>query len=632
MTRHPIDGHGFLSDTHTTALVAPDGGLDWFCTPCADGPSLFARVLDGDRGGSWRLRVEGGRVTGQRYEEGTLVLVTAWEGPEGAAEVVDLLAVDSPVDAGDDGGADGGAHDGGRLREDDAPDELDAQHLLLRLVRVVQGRVRMVTEVDARPDYARSAPDWRADGGAWVEGVSGVRLHSDVEHRLEDGVLRAEVELGEGEGATWSLGYDDDAPPCGSLARARELLGLTCRAWRAWGAGGVAYDGPGREAVARSALVLRALSFDETGALLAAPTTSLPEHLGGPRNWDYRYTWHRDASLHVLALGMLGHERMGRRYGRFLIERCVRPGERLRPMAGLRGEQSGEEHELEHLAGYAGSRPVRCGNEAFDQVQHDTYGHVLDAAHAHLRLTGGLEPGGWEALREVVDVACRDWSRPDHGLWEMRGAARHFVNSKVMTWVCLDRGIRMAEALHDASAPLDAWREARDAVHAEVLERGWDEDQGAFTMAYDEPALDASLLRIPLVGFLPGTDPRVVSTVDRIAEGLGEGPALVRRYDTDVVDDGVDGPEGAFLLSSFEMVSALVVTGRRALAEERFAWLLEHAGPLGLYAEQMDPDGTALGNYPQAFTHLGLIEAAVTLARDAAGEDLGPWSLRPSAR
>ncbi|HSJ20581.1 MAG TPA: glycoside hydrolase family 15 protein [Nocardioidaceae bacterium] len=607
MSAHPsIDDHGFLSDTHTMALVGPDGGVDWFCVPAADGPSVFARILDRSRGGTWRIWVEDGMVVDRSYEPETFVLVTRWRGPHGEAEVRDLLSIGGP---GEDG------------------EELEAHHVLLRMVHVTSGQVRIGVEVDARPDYARDAARWRADGETWVDETTGLVLRSSTPLSHDGDRLRGTVELGKGEETIWALAYERDAPHCSTLEAADDLLQQTRSAWRTWSSRGT-YEGPAPEAVVRSALVLRALSFDETGALLAAPTTSLPEVIGGERNWDYRFTWHRDASLHVLALYLLGHGGLGRRYGEFLIESCVRRTERLRPVAGLRGEQSGEEHNLEHLSGYADSPPVRYGNEAFEQVQHDTFGHVLDAAFTYRRLTGGLDHGHWVALRDVVDTACRDWAEPDHGLWEMRGPKRHYVNSKVLSWACIDRGIRLAEELGDTDAPVDRWRENREAVREDVLERGFDKSRGAFTMAYDSPALDASLLRIPLVGFLPGDDPRVLSTIDRIAEELGDGPALIKRYDTDQVDDGISGGEGAFLLSSFEMVTALVFAGRVDEAHRRFDWLLGHAGPLGLYSEQMDADGTALGNYPQAFTHLGLIEAAVALGRADDREGLQAWAER----
>jgi GH15 family glucan-1,4-alpha-glucosidase len=602
----PIDSHGFLSDTHTTALVTPDGAVDWLCVPCADAQSLFAAILDAQRGGAWTVRVDGGQVVEQAYEDETLVLRTRWEGPHGAADVFDLLAIADHAEHGD---------------------EFTAAHVLLRVVRATVGHLAVRTSVAARPDFARTPPRWRRDGAVWVEEATDVALASGVPLDLgSDGDLRGTHELAAGESVAFALAYDG-GDAAAALADADGLIESTCDAWRAWCTFDD-YTGPAREAVTRSAIVLRALSFDETGSLLAAATTSLPEELGGERNWDYRFTWHRDASLHVSALYMLGHATLGERYGNFLIECCVRGHDRLLPLAGLRGEQSAEEVVLDSLSGYAGSAPVRYGNEAFNQRQHDAYGHILDGAFVYRQLSGSFDRQHWDALRDVVDTVSRHWSEPDSGLWEVRGPRRHYVNSKLMSWVALDRGVRLAEDLDDDEAPLDEWRAARDDVRRDLLEHGYDADRGAFTMAYGSSALDASVLRIPLVGFLPGDDPRVVSTIERIAAELGEGPALIRRYDTAVVDDGVRGSEGAFLLASFEMVSALVFAGRVEEAQQRFDWLLSHAGPLGLYAEQMDASGRALGNYPQAFTHLALIEAAVNLARAGDGEALCAWALR----
>ncbi|WP_433531097.1 glycoside hydrolase family 15 protein [Micromonospora sp. CA-263727] len=328
--------------------------------------------------------------------------------------------------------------------------------------------------------------------------------------------------------------------------------------------------------------------------------------------------WHRDAALLLLALFRLGHAEEGRRYLHFLLSVCT--GDLLTPLIGIRGDTD-EERELPHLAGYAGSRPVRIGNEAAEQVQFDTYGHILDAALVYHELTGEQ----WALLRKHVDVMADRWHEPDHGVWEVRGPRRHYVNAKVMTWVCLDRGIRLAESLGDPTADIGRWRAARDAVHAEVLDRGFDPEVGSFVMRYGSTELDASLLRIPLVGFLPGDDPRMRSTIDRLREELEIGPGLLRRYRA---DDGLPGEEGAFLLCSFELVSALVLAGRRDEASKLFDQLRQYAGPLGLYSEQLAADGTALGNYPQAFTHLALIEAALNL--DGAGdrEALHAWAAR----
>ncbi|TCJ16832.1 glycoside hydrolase family 15 protein [Rubrobacter taiwanensis] len=604
----PISSYGFLSDTHTAALVGPDAAVEWFCVPRFDAPSIFARMLDRERGGAFELSVEGADRPAQRYLGDTLVLESRFEGRTGAAVAFDFLAVRRV-----------------------AGDELAAGHILVRLVRCESGSVRVRAGIDARPGYGAEEIEWqRRDRNLWRAADPELWVSSDAPLELEGSRLSAEAELREGEAAAFALGYAGEPPRSVDADAAGSLLEQTCRAWQEW-AGHCRYDGVAREAVVRSALVLRGLAFDETGALVAAPTTSLPEELGGERNWDYRFTWHRDASLLVLALFRLGYEEEGRRYMDFLLSQCTVRRDRLAPMAGIGGEPESEERTLDHLEGYASSRPVRTGNEAYEQVQLDTYGHVLDAAFVYRELTGDLAPEHWPVLQRLVDLVCERWREPDHGVWEIRVEKRQHTYSKMMAWVCLDRGIRLAEMLEDTEAPLERWRRAREEVYRDVLERGYDKERGAFTQVYGERPLDAAVLHAPLMGFLPGDDPRMISTIDRLIEELGAGEALLYRYDTTRVDDGVPGHEGAFLMCSFDLVSALVLAGRVEEARRRFEWLLEHASPLGLFSEELSPDGEALGNYPQAFTHLALIEAAMNL--DAAGnrEALHAWAAERSA-
>lgn len=607
----PIDSYAFLSDTHTAALLGPDGAVDWFCVPQFDGDAVFARLLDRRVGGAFHLEVAGDTTPGRRYLPETLVLESVYTPSEGSATVHDFLAV--------------------QRGEQDVP--IRADRLLVRRLRVDRGTVWVTARVAPRPDHGRLGVTWRSVDGGWQASGVPLRLVSDLPFEAEDGVLRVEAELTAGQAVAVGLSYADPTTPADiqvDATVAAELFDRTCHTWREW-CGRSDYRGVGRDAVLRSALILRGRAFNRSGALLAAPTTSLPEEIGGVRNWDYRYTWHRDAALLLLALFRLGHGDEGRRYLEFLLDTSSGPAERLTPMVGIRGTRI-DERVLEHLDGYAGSRPVRIGNEAFDQVQLDTYGHVLDAALAYQELTGDLRPDQWAELRRHVDTVAGRWREPDHGIWEIRGPCRDYVNSKVMSWVCLDRGIRLAELLDDGDAPVDHWRQSRDEVHADVLDRGFDAGLGSFVQAYESTALDASLLRIPLVGFLPGDDVRVVATVERIRQRLGVGPALVKRYDTDEVNDGLSGGEGAFLLCSFELVSALALSGRRDEAERVFHWLCRHAGPLGLFAEQMAADGTALGNYPQAFTHLALIEAALNLDAAEDREALHAWAERASSR
>ncbi|MET7836354.1 glycoside hydrolase family 15 protein [Micromonospora sediminicola] len=593
----PIDAYAFLSDTHTTALVAPDGAVEWLCVPDAAGDALLARLLDRDVGGRFTLTVAGAPMPRRRYLPDTLVLENRWSGPAGAAVGEDLLAV--------------------RPGAVDRP--IHAERVLVRRLRVTAGTLRVRAELTPRPGYGSRPVRWRRDGPGWHAEGTALRLRTDLPVTVEGGTLVAEAELRAGQSATLLLGYADRAP---DLADAEALGDRTCDTWRDWSAR-ADYRGFAADAVRHSALVLRGLSYDETGALLAAPTTSLPEEIGGVRNWDYRFTWHRDAALLLLALFRLGHAEEGRRYLRFLLGICARQ-EPLAPLVGIHGHPTAE-RELPHLSGYAGSAPVRVGNGAAAQTQFDTYGHVLDAALAYQQLTGELTGPQWGLLRRHVETMARRWREPDHGVWEIRGPCRHYVNSKVMTWVCLDRGIRLAGLLGDRDAPVDRWRRERDALHAEVVQRGYDERIGSFVLAYGSTELDASLLRMPLVGFLPGDDPRVVATVDRIRADLAVAPDLIRRYR---VDDGLPGTEGAFLLCSFELVSALVLAGRPGEAREIFDRLAGRAGPLGLHPEERAPDGTALGNHPQAFTHLALVEAALNL--DAAGDRdaLHAWAER----
>ncbi|WBB80384.1 glycoside hydrolase family 15 protein [Micromonospora sp. WMMD882] len=592
----PIDSYAFLSDTHTTALVGPDGSVEWLCVPEADGDAVLARLLDRDVGGGFALWVDGAPAPIRRYLPDTLVLESRWTGPDGTASGLDCLAV----------------------APGDSEQPLRAEQVLVRRVTAGHGTVRLHARLTPRPGYGARSARWERAGAGWRAVGTPLWFVTDLTVTVDGGALSAEGELSAGGSATLLLGYGAD--PAG--VDPDDLVERTCRTWRDW-ASRSTYDGFAADAVRHSALVLRGLSHDASGALLAAATTSLPETLGGVRNWDYRYTWHRDAALLLLALFRLGHGEEGRRYLRFLLDICAGQ-DLLAPLVGIHGHTD-TERELDHLAGYAGSAPVRVGNQAVEQVQFDTYGHILDAALAYQQLTGDLTGDQWRLLRRHVDTMADRWREPDHGVWEIRGPRRHYVNSKVMTWVCLDRGVQLAGLLADDSSPVRRWRAAADELRADILDRGYDERIGSFVLAYGSTELDASLLRIPLVGFLPGNDPRVVGTIERVRRRLSAGPGLVRRY---TVDDGLPGEEGAFLLCSFELVSALVLCGRQQDARVLFDQLMSYAGLLGLYAEQLAPDGVALGNYPQAFTHLALIEAALNLDLAGDRDALHAWAVR----
>lgn len=591
-----IDAYAFLSDTHTTALVGPDGAVEWLCVPDADGDAVLARLLDRDVGGCFTMSVAGAPAPARRYLPGTLVLESRWDCPDGTAVGLDCLAAGPGT-----------------------PEQpVRADRVLVRRVTAERGSVHVLARLEPRPDFGARPTRWRRVGTAWHADGTPLRFATDLPVTEDGAALVACGWVPAGETATLLLSYGADV----TRSEAGELVEGTCRTWRAW-ASRSGYTGFAADVVRHSALVLRGLSYDMTGALLAAATTSLPEGRGGVRNWDYRYTWHRDAALLLLALFRLGHAEEGRRYLHFLLDLCAGQ-ELLAPMAGIRGHIAAE-RELPYLSGYVNSTPVRVGNKAVEQIQFDTYGHILDAALVYQQLTGELTGDQWQLLRRHVDTMAGRWRELDHGVWEIRGARRHYVNSKVMTWVCLDRGIQLAELLGDQRAPVNEWRAARGELRADILDRGYDAHLGSFVLAYDSTDLDASLLRIPLVGFLPGDDPRVVGTIERIWRDLSAGPALIRRY---TIDDGLPGEEGAFLLCSFELVSALVLAGRHDDGRRLFDQLLASAGPLGLYSEQLATDGTALGNYPQAFTHLALIEAALNLDACDNRDALHAWAAR----
>ncbi|WP_308287263.1 glycoside hydrolase family 15 protein [Actinomadura parmotrematis] len=598
----PIGSYGFLSDCRTAALTAPDGAVEWMCAPRFDGPSVFNRILDRGLGGSFTLAVEGAGPPERAYTRDGLVLESRWRGRHGTAAAADFLAVRYD----DDGG----------IRPVGA---------LVRIVRCEQGEVTVRGRVAARPDHARRAPVWRARDEGLLEADAGLRL-TGLPRPAVGGHGDPEItaELAEGGTAVLILDY---AGAWTDPRAADDLLAGTLDAWRRWSARSDRYDGYAADRVRFSAIVLRGLIHSESGALIAAPTTSLPEWIGGERNWDYRYAWHRDAALALLVLMRLGHREEAARYLRFLLGSPAMDGDRLKPMLTLDGGTRVEEEILGHLSGYARSAPVRIGNKAFDQFQIDVYGQVLDAALVYQQVEGDLTREQLGRLFRVVDALVRVRHEPDDGLWEARTDGSRWTSSTMYAWVCLDRGVRLAELTGDDRPPLEEWRRARDDVHAELLREGWDEEQGAFVQAYGSTALDASLIRLPLLHVLPGPDPRVVSTLDRIDARLGDGP-LVHRYDTGETDDGLDGPEGAFLLCSFDMAAALVLAGRADEARDRFEALCARAGDLGLYAEEMDAGGAMLGNYPQAFTHLALIEAALNIDQAGDGEALHRWASR----
>ena len=609
----PIAEYAFLSDCETGALVAPDGSVEWLCLPRLDSPSVFGSILDPDAG---FFRLGPADVTvpvDRRYLPGTMVLETSWGTGSGWLVVRDALLV--------------GRWSAERPLEGDwrrAPADVSARRVLLRTLHCVHGEVEVELACEPRFDYGRKAARWRFGPGGYHElaadpsdGGSGprLRLASDLRVGVEHARASARSTLRAGERRFVALAWDSWLPR--SYDDAYRALVETTHFWQEWLDRGRFPDHPWRAVLQRTALTLRALAYQPTGALAAAATTSLPETIGGSRNWDYRYCWMRDASFALWALHSLGFDGEADDFFYFLGD-VLEHGD-VQVLYGLGGERELPERELPHLRGYGGSRPVRIGNGAYRQRQNDVWGALVDAVYLHVRGREHLPPDVWSRLVTVVEAALAGWREPDRGIWEVRGPERHFVSSKVMCWVAAERGVRLATFRGD-SARARRWHEAAKTIRAEVLRDGVSE-RGVFTQAFGSEELDASLLLIPLVRFLPADDERVRRTIAAIESELSDG-GFVRRYDPQRVDDGIGEPEGAFTVCSFWLVSALTEAGEIDRAGELCERLLAHAGPLGLYAEEIDPrSGRHLGNYPQALTHLALINAVLHVARADLGLD-----------
>jgi len=603
----PIADYGFLSDCEVTALVAPSGSIEWMCLPRMDGPSIFATMLD--RGaGSFRLGPADSTVpSGRRYLPGTMVLETTWGGPTGWAVVRDALVV-GPWRYGSDRSA----------SHERVPADHSAQRLLLRTVRCLSGSIDFVLECEPAFDYGRRRGIWRYRGSGYdqaevvVDDEPQLGLTSSLNIGFEGPRAIARRRLRAGDQAFCALSWADGQPPQ-TFEAAHSQLVDTAEFWHEWISRGQFPDHPWREFLQRSALTLKGLIYAPTGALLAAATSSLPETPGGGRNYDYRYTWLRDATFMLWGLFTLGLDREANDFFYFLSDLADSQPD-LQIMYGIGGEQDLTEHILDHLSGYDGAQPARIGNGAFDQRQHDVWGVVLDSVYLHTRSRDRLDERRWPMLKRQVEAAIKHWHEPDQGLWEVRGLAQHFTASKVMCWVAADRGARLADLRGD-TAHAREWRKAADEIHADVCARGTDE-RGVFCQHYDTTALDASVLLIPLVGFLPPDDPRVRATVLAIADELTE-DELVLRYRVGETDDGFSGEEGTFTICSFWLVSALTEIGEVARARALCEKLLAAASPLLLYAEEIDPHtGRHLGNFPQAFSHLALINAVMHLIRE----------------
>ena len=619
----PIADYAFLSDCENTCLVAPTGSIEWLCLPKPHDASVFGTVLD-RAAGSFRLAPADTAVpANRRYVPGTMVLATTWQTRTGWLAVRDFLAV----------GPWHRTSDRSMLHRR-TPGDFDAKHVLIRTATCLHGTVDLVLDCEPCFDYGRVDARWEYPGPAY-DGVvttnpqfTRLTLAGDLRMGIEGRAVRARHRLSQGESCYVTLSWADRPAPA-NRAEVDAYLTETSRFWRGWVDSGRFPDHPWREHLQRSALTLKGLTYASTGALLAAPTTSLPELVGGERNWDYRYTWVRDAAFTLWALHALGFDAEAEDFLAFLGDVLepeptttgTPPSERtLQVLYAVDGTTHLPETILDHLSGYAGSKPVRIGNSAYSQKQLDIYGAIVDCVYQHTRSRDSLSERAWKIVVQAVEGALRSWREPDQSIWETRGEARHFTFSKVMCWVAADRGARLA-ALRGEKERADRWWSAALEIHADVCEHGVD-DKGRFTQYYGSSELDASLLLLPLVRFLSPEDERLRSTVLGIADELTE-DGYVHRYRTDNTDDGVEGPEASFTVCSFWLVSSLVEIGEVGQARKLCERILGSASSLGLFGEELDPaTGRHLGNFPQALTHLSLVNAVLHVieAEQSAGE------------
>jgi GH15 family glucan-1,4-alpha-glucosidase len=595
----PIADHGLLSDSHGSALVTRAGSVDWLCFDRFDSAPVFCRLLD-DHAGHWSIApVDAADIT-RRYVEDTMVLATTFRTASGVVTLEDGYAVGDTVDA---------SHEvGGR-----------APGVLVRRVVCREGAVRLGLEYAPRPEYGLISPllhpvkgGLRARGGANVLMLSG-RVPLDIERST----ARAEFDLETGEQRTFALshGWSWGPPPTPlDEEEADRLLDETIRSWRTWSRAHEGYDGPWRDLVRHSGRVLQALTFRPTGAMVAAATTSLPEAIGGARNWDYRYAWVRDASFTLQALGRTACPAEAHHFFAWLAgatAESLHTGAELQIMFGIGGEHDLSERELPHLSGYRGSRPVRVGNGAWDQRQLDVYGELLDAAASFRDQFDELDEATLHFLADVADAAAERWRDDDEGIWEVRGGRKHFLYSKLMCWVAVDRAIGMAKVL-GAADRVERWRRVREEIRRAIFEQGWNDAAGAFTQSFGSADLDASALMMPIVGFIEPDDSRMLATIDAIDGRLTDDRGLVYRYRS---HDGLDGEEGTFLLCTFWLAQAQAMAGRLDDARATFERAAGYANDIGLLAEEVDSaTGELLGNFPQAFSHIGLVNAAGAIA------------------
>jgi GH15 family glucan-1,4-alpha-glucosidase len=595
----PIAEHGVVGDLHTVALVGSNGTIDWFCCPTFDSPSVFGAILDRERGGHFSIEpTDEGATSKQLYLPDTAVLITRFLSEDGVGEIEDFMPP----------------------RQDNG-----ARHCqrLVRQVNVVRGTVRFRVSIEPRFNYARATHAVEVDeqGARFRSPELDLALHTEVPLTPTARGVEAEFELDEGESVAFVLEHvpPGSAPMGCSTDEIQVLYEHTIAYWRRWLAQS-RYNGRWREMVNRSALTLKLLTYDPTGAIVAAPTASLPEQLGGGRNWDYRYTWIRDSAFSLSALLRLGFtgEALGfyQWLGRIWEETKDEGPGALKLMYGIDGRPDLPETELHHFEGYRGSAPVRIGNDAADQLQLDVSGDFIVSVYIHeqnsLKNGGPLMPwDGWEGITAVIDWICENWDQPDEGIWEVRGGRQPFTYSRLMCWVAIDRALRIAER-RAFPADLERWRATRDEIYRCIMERCWNEDLQAFVQYEGSDVLDASLLLMPLVHFIAPTDPRWLSTLEAMGQKLVS-DSLVYRYNPEASPDGLEGDEGTFSMCSFWYVECLAKAGRLDEARLAFEKMLTYSNHVGLYSEELASNGELLGNFPQAFTHLALINAAITL-------------------
>ena len=604
MTYQPIENYGIIGDMHTIALVGVNGSIDWLCLPHFDSPSVFGAILDDKKGGCFKIApLSDGITYKQFYWPETNVLITRFLSADGVAEITDYMPI----------------HQAGKT---------DDQRLV-RWVTAVRGSMKLRMECRPAFNYARDKHTTQVtpEGATFYSSGISLGLATPVPVAVDGDTAVSEFTIHEGQAARFVMRQVPEGGSCGasiSDEEAVELFKRTVEYWRNWVAK-CTYTGRWREMVHRSALALKLLTFEPTGAIVAAPTCSLPEGIGGERNWDYRYTWIRDAAFTLYGLLRIGFTQEAAQFMKWIEARCheLNPDGSLQIMYGLDGRHNLTEESLDHLDGYKGSRPVRVGNGAFDQVQLDIYGELMDSVYLYNKYGSPISYDLWKHLRTLANWVCAHWQKKDEGVWEVRGGQQHFVYSKLMCWVAIDRALRLADK-RSFPADREQWTKTRDQIYEEIMERGWNDEIQSFVQHYDSSSLDAANLMMPLVFFLSPTDPRMLKTLDATDRSPQQGGlvsnSLVYRYNVEHTQDGLKGEEGTFNICTFWLVEALTRAGRvdrSRLDQARlmFERMLGYANHLGLYAEETGPTGEALGNFPQAFTHLALISAAYNLDR-----------------